>query len=129
MAWDGWKSGLSFLLGVLLLYLGLVPLLQQFAVISVGLPAFISGVLPSAFAYLLAVGGLYLLIDAYEEWGEWYFWATAIVGLAALTAGVLVVLNGFGVIPFTVPFMTPMVYNVVFVIEGVLLMCGAFLQL
>ena len=127
MAWDGMKSGGSFVLGLALLELGLIPLLK--GVSGFGLPSMLVGVMPSVFAYLFAVGGIYLLVDSFEEWGEWYFWLTAVVGLIALTAGVIVILNQFNVIGFTVPYMTETVYNVVFVIEGFLLMMGAFLQL
>ncbi|MFQ5621101.1 MAG: hypothetical protein ACE5FT_04620 [Candidatus Nanoarchaeia archaeon] len=129
MSWDGMKSTCSFVLGIILFCLGFIPLLQQFNLIGWGLPAFLSGLMPSIFAYLFAVSGIYLLVDSFEEWGEWYFWPTAIVGLIALTAGIIVILNSFGVIGFTVPYMTVTVYNIVFVLEGILLIMGAFLQL
>ena len=129
MAWDSTKSPLSLLLGVVLTILGGLPLLNQLKVTTITLPAWVMGVLPQIVSYVLAVGGFYLLIDSWDEWGEWYFWVTVIVGLAALTAGVIMVLHSLGVIGLTIPFMTPVVYSSLFVVEGLLLIWGSFNQL
>ncbi len=129
MAWDGMKSTLSLILGVILTILGGLPLLNKLGVTVLALPAGLSGALPQLVAYILAVGGFYLLIDAWDEWGEWYFWVTVVVGLAALTAGVIMALHSLGVLGFTVPFMTPTAYNSLFVVEGLLLIWGSFNQL
>ncbi len=126
---DGWKSIWSLVIGTVLGILGLIPLLQQLGISSLALPQAIAAFLPQAVAYLIALGGVYLLIDAWDEWGEWYFWLTAIVGVLALGLGAVLVLQSFGILGFSLPMLSLTVYHVIFVLESLLLIWGAFNQL
>lgn len=125
--WESPISPWSMTVGVILFLLGGIPLLNQWGVLPFGLPAFLSGVIVSAAAYILAGGGLFLLIDAWGEWGEHIGQVSLILGLLVIALGLIQILGSFGVIPALISL--PLIaYNIIFVVEGVLLMIGAFMQ-
>jgi len=120
--WDGGKSTISFILGIILVAIGLIPILNGFGVIGFGLPVFLTGVLSTIFVWLIAGSGLWLLIEAFMEGldepsAKWLL----VVGLVVLAAGLIPVFT-----PLTIPFLTMNVFNFIFVIEGLLMIIGAF---
>jgi len=117
----------SLLVGLILLFLGIVPLLSQFKIIGFGLPGFLTGIVPQIAIYVIAFGALYMIIDAFLEGiDEPNGVITLIVGAIIFVVGIINVLNNFNVLSFKIPFLTGMVYNVLFVIEGLFLAIGAF---
>ncbi len=115
----------SFILGVIFLILGLVPLLDRFNIISFSIPN-IGGL----FLWVLAViGGLWLIFDGLREDQSFSFGIghiTIIVGLILLAFGLIPLLYNFGIIPFTLPAFLNLISEVIYVIAGVLLIIGGF---
>ncbi len=125
--WEGGRSTVSFVLGLILIAVGLIPILNQFGVIPFGLPAFLSGLVSSIIIWLIAGSGLYLIIESFMEGldepsAKWLL----IVGLVVLALGLIPLLNSLGVIQFTVPLLSMMLFRIIFVIEGILMIIGAF---
>jgi len=134
MGWGEWyDSGVSLVLGAVLLILGGVPLLKLYNVTSLTLGP-LESLVGKIFLYLIALGGIWLLIDAF--WGDEadvVQWAGIIVGIVVLGIGVVQLLSQFGVIAATMPgfvqgVLTPVVYQWLFAIEGALLVVSAFSQ-
>jgi hypothetical protein len=121
------KNLLSLILGVILLALGMIPLLNSWKVIPFGLPAFLVVLVSQIFIYLIAAGALWLLVDGFHEGTYTPQGKAAIgVGFVVFLIGIINILNKFKVIPFGIPFLTPVVYSVIFAIEGILLVYAAF---
>ena len=125
--WESPVSPISLTLGVLLLLLGGIPLFNQWGVLSWGLPSFLTGLVGSVAVYLLAAGGIFLLVDAWGEWGETIGEISLIVGLVILAVGIVQVLSIFKVIPWMIA-LPMIVYNILFVVEGILLVLGSWMQ-
>ncbi|MBT3406925.1 hypothetical protein HN419_07255 [Candidatus Woesearchaeota archaeon] len=117
----------SLIVGIILLALGGIPLLANLGVIPNFLPGALTGIIGSIALYLIAAGGLYMIIDAFlEGLDEPNGVVTLIVGLIIVAVGIINILNKFGILGFSVPFMNEMVYNILFVVEGLFLGIGAF---
>jgi len=118
-------SGISLILAGILTILGGIPLLNQMGIIGFGLgPLESFGV--QIFLYVAALGGMWLLFDAL--WGKehgFLKYACVIVGLVVIVIGVIPILNQFGYITYTITFITPMIYNIMFITEAVLLIFSA----
>ncbi|MBN2566538.1 hypothetical protein JXB02_00460 [Candidatus Woesearchaeota archaeon] len=121
------KNLISLVLGLILLALGGIPLLNQFGVVGFNVPEFLLGLVGQVILYIIAAGGLYLIIEAFMEgMQEGIGKVTFIVGLVVLAIGLIPLLFSFGVVQFTIPFLTSTVFNVLFVIEGIFLVIAAF---
>lgn len=126
------KDWLSGLVGVLVFAAGLLPLLSRFGVGSswMALDIITVGILK----YLVAGFGLYLIINSMIEItnSNSIGWISAIVAVVVILAGLLPTLAAFGVGPswFALGFMsesiTLLIYQVLFMIEGLFLMIAAF---
>ena len=113
---------ISIILGLLMIALGSLPLLNQFGILGLNISLPIS-----VLTYILAGAGLFVLIDGFMEgFMETSGKITMLVGFLILIGGLLMVLGSFGVLPFTVPAVGIMVYNVLFIIEGILLLVAGF---
>ncbi len=125
--WEGERSWISLGTGVVLFVLGLIPLISSWT--GFNLPGFMLTVIGSVAIYVVAAAGLYLLIDMFLEWGEEWAWVSMIVGVIFLALGVIVILNQMGTITFggsIAGLLKPVIYNVIFVIEGIALAIGSF---
>lgn len=125
-SWDDPKHIANLVVGLTLTALGSIHLLSKFGVIGFTLPGFINNVVGTIAVYAIAAIGLWLLIDGFMEDGHWRM-TTIIVALAVIAIGVIPVLNTFGVIGFTIPFLSLTLYYVIFLLEGILLILAAFL--
>ncbi len=123
--WDDPKTVANLIVGFLILALGIIPLLNGWGVIGFTLPGFLSGIVMKIVHYIIAALGLWLLIDAFMEDSHMRM-ITLLVALAVLAVGIIPLLNTFGVIGFTIPFLTVALYNIIFVIEGIFLIIAAF---
>jgi hypothetical protein len=129
MALDEPKGWLSMIVGLVLLVIGLIPLLNGWSVIPFGLPSFLTGLISSIIVYLIAIGALYLIIEAFiEDIGDPIGKITLIVGILIFALGIITLLNSFGVIGFSIPFLNEMIYNILFMIEGIFLVIAAFVM-
>ena len=129
VSWDnsGGKSPISFILGLILVTLGGIPLLNQWKVIGFGLPAALNPVISSVILWIVAGSGLYLLIESFMEGLDHGPGKTAMIaGIIVLALGLIPLLNQFGVIAITVPFLSFMLFQIIFVIEGIIMIIGAF---
>ena len=121
---QGTKSMISLVLGLIIGLLGLVPLLNSMGTISFGIPTLPQRLLQ----VLLIVGGTYLLIDAWDEDPDYMKWANVVVGILVIIVGAIPILNIINVIGFTLPALLDVVYQIIEVIIGILLIIGSFLQ-
>lgn len=129
MAWGEWyDSGISVVLALVLVVMGGIPLFN-----TLGWTALSLGPLESLFGqiflYVCALGGLWLLFDAL--WGkesEALKWVGILVGIVVLALGAIPLLNQYGVIAWTLPVLSMMVYQVLFVLEAIILVFSAFHQ-
>lgn len=119
------KGWISIVVGFILVTLGVIPILNMFNIISFTLPGFLQTIIAVIALYVIAGAGLYIIIDAFME-DDHARLISIIVGLIFLAIGIINVLGGFGIIPFTIPFLTLIVYQIIFVIEGIFLILAAF---
>lgn len=127
--WEGGRSLLSLVIGILLAGFGLIPLLNKWGVIGFNI-AFLDSITGMIIFYILAAAGLFLIIDGFMEGGFTEPWGmiSIVVGFLVLVLGVIPLLNNFGVIGFSIPFLTITVYRIIFAIEGVIAIIGAWAQ-
>jgi hypothetical protein len=124
------KDWMSFLIGAVVAAFGALPILyNQF---KIG-PAFLSfeNIPPvGIFAYVIAGIGLYLIINSFIEItnSNPIGWISFLIAILFLALGVLQVLARFGILPsmFTLEFIKPLYYQIIFVIEGIFLMIACF---
>lgn len=126
------KDFLSMIVGAAIGALGLLPLLNKF---GMGPSWFALEFLPVAIiGWILAVGALYLVMNSAIEItnSASIGWISMFLALAILAVGVLPLLkNTFGIGPefFTLTFLGafgPMLYNVLFIVEGLFLIISGF---
>jgi len=126
----GWHPTLSWIslpAGIILIALGLIPLLNSLGILAFGLPGLLTTLLGSFVPFIISAIAIFLIIEAFlEDFPHPLSVTTAIVGLLVLVIGVLVILSTFGVIGFTIPFLTMTVYNVIFIILGIFATIAAF---
>ena len=124
------KDYISGFVGILIMALGLLPLLAK---IGVGPSWFALQFLPiSILSWIIAVAALYLVMNSVSEItnSNSLGYISILVAFVVLAIGVLPILASFGIGPAffalgTLPFM-PIVYNVVFIIEGLFLFLAMF---
>ena len=125
--WESPVSPASLTVGLLLLLLGGIPLLSGLGVIPFALPAFLSNLVTTLAVYILAAAGIFLLVDAWGEWGEHIGTISLVVGLVVIAVGIVHVLGVFGVMPQLIR-LSAKAYNILFVAEGLLLFIGSWMQ-
>ncbi len=122
------KDYISGVVGILLGLMGLFPLLNSF---GIGPSWFALPWLPvKIFTYVLAGAGLYLAIESIREIlnSNKIGMISFAVGVAVLIAGLFPLLHSFGIGPawFVFPWLSPMIYNILFIIEGIFLFIAMF---
>jgi hypothetical protein len=122
------KDIMSFVAGLLLFALGILPMLAKF---GVGPSWFnVWKFLPvTVISWIIAVGALYLVIDSVIEItnSSSIGFVSIIVAFVCLLIGVLPILSSFGIGPsfFALSFLgglTTIIFNVVLMLEGLFLM-------
>jgi len=114
----------SFFAGLVLLCFGLFQLIGK-----AGWLGPLGGLTGGVLAYVLAFGGLYVIIDSFFEFSfhSGLGITTLIIGLIVFGLGLVNLLNGFGVLSFSVP-IVDFIYHILFVIEGVMMMIACFVM-
>ena len=125
MAIDEAKGWISALVGLVLLVFGAIPILSNFNLLPFKLPVFMSSLPAQLLPFIIAVGAFWLIIDAFMEDGGIRA-ISLIIGVLILAVGVLTLLNRFKIIGFALPFVTPLVYSVMFVVLGIFLIIAGF---
>ncbi|MBR9675525.1 hypothetical protein GOV05_00795 [Candidatus Woesearchaeota archaeon] len=125
MALDDKKHWVSLVIGLLLTALGVIPLLSASGLIGFDLPGFIGGLIGSLVSlFVIAGAGVYLLINSFFE-DHHIFWITLITSLIVIALGSIPILYEYGKIGFTIPYGL-IIYQILFIVEGVLLIIAAF---
>ncbi len=119
------RHWLSFFAGVIIFLLGLFPLIGKEAWLGP-----VNSVLGNVLVYILAFGGLYIIVDSFFEFTfhSGIGITTLLVGLVVFGLGLVVILSSMNVISFSVPFLSPIVYYILFMLEGLFLMLGCFIM-
>jgi hypothetical protein len=124
------RDTISFFIGLFLTVLGLIPLLLQLKVLSWKLPAFMQTLPFNIAVWVIAVAGLYVVIDGFiEPPAHNLHWFLIVAGIVLFVVGLLPLLHKFGVIGFGIPFIDNMiVYNAIITVEGLLLVVGGLTE-
>lgn len=122
------KDWVSFLVGAVIAAFGLLPILNR---INVGPSWFALEFLPIAvFSYIVAGAGFYLMIESVIEItnSNAVGWVSFIIAAVVLVIGILPALARFGIGPgwFSFPWLSPFVYQIIFIVEGLFLMIAMF---
>lgn len=124
------KDWFSGLMGVIVLGLGLIPILESMKVLNLGVTAiFASSWVLVALPFVIAGLGFYLALESIIELtnSNHIGWMSFFIGVAVMLIGLLPALATFNIGPglfgLTLP---PLVYYVIFVIEGIFLMIAMF---
>jgi hypothetical protein len=122
------RDWISAVIGLILIAVGLIPLLFNFKIIGFGLPGFLSGLMSSVFFWIIAVAGVYIIIDGFiEPAGHLLHTLLLITGLVFVIIGLIPILNQFGVFKFEIPFLSNLVvYNIIITIEGLMLVSAGY---
>ena len=123
------KDWMSFFVGLAVACAGVFPLLKNF---GMGPSWFaLDFIQVSIFSYIAAVAGFYLMVNSVIEItnSNAIGWISFLIALSFLTVGLLQALHGFGILKadfFALTIVTPIVYRVIFTIEGLFLMIACF---
>jgi hypothetical protein len=118
------KGWISIFTGIFVIALGLIPLLNTWGVIGFNLPAIIIKIIPTIAIWALPALAIFLFIDAIDE-DDTIRGVTIILGIIFLALGIIQILGTFGVIGFKIP-ISDMVYQIMFVVEGLFLFIATF---
>jgi len=114
---------ISFILGVILLAVGIIPMLNTFGVIGFSIPS-----IPLTILWVLAlVGALVLIIDGFKEMQGMGFQKIEMI-VSILIALVIIVLGlaHFGVFSLSLGDIARTILNILLTIGGILLILGGF---
>ena len=122
------KDWVSFLVGAVITALGLLPILNR---LNVGPSWFALEFLPIAlFGYIVAGAGFYLMIESLIEItnSNAVGWISFLVAVVVFVIGTLPTLARFGIGPswFSFPWLSPLFYHIIFIVEGLFLMIAIF---
>ena len=128
MPFDEPKNYIACIVGLVLVAIGLIPLLNKMGMISWGIPTTIDGLIMGFALYIITIAAVYLLIDSFME-DHGMRMISLVVAIVIAIMGLIPILNSFGLIGFTIPFLGPMLFYVIFLVEGVFLLIAAFTML
>lgn len=116
----------SFFVGAIIFCLGFFPLIGK----SAWLGPISNSVILVIGQYIVAIGGLYIIIDSFFEFTfhSGLGIATLIVGLIVFALGLVTILHDMGQISFHIGFLNAIVYQILFILEGLFLMIGCFVM-
>ncbi len=124
------RDTVSFFAGLLIAAFGIIPLLAKFGVLGAKLPGFLTGLPFSIAIWVIAVAGLYVVIDGFiEPPAHNLHWFLIAGGIVLFLVGLLPVLHSFGVIAMSFGFLDNLVlYHSIITIEGILLVVGGLTE-
>jgi hypothetical protein len=122
------RDTISFFMGVFIAAFGLLPLLTKMGMMS--LPAFMTNIKFEIAIWIIAVAGLYVVIDGFiEPPAHSLHWFLIGAGILLFIIGLLPILSNYKVIGMSFGFLNNLyIYQAVITIEGVLLMIGGLTE-
>lgn len=115
----GARKNIGLYLGILLFIIGLLGVLSWVSILNFKIPLTVE-----VLAWILAVGGVYLIFESFTEIGAKK--TVAIVfAFVVLVVALIPILNQLGLLKFTIPG-NLLFYHLLLVIEGSLLTINAF---
>lgn len=124
------RDTISFFVGLILAVFGALPLLKKFGLIGLPLPAFMTNLPFEVAIWVIAVFGLYVVIDGFiEPPAHNLHWILIVVGIVLFAIGLLPILHNFGVIGMSFGFLNNLVlYYSIITLEGLLLIIGGLTE-
>ncbi|MCK5107618.1 MAG: hypothetical protein KAQ83_02745 [Nanoarchaeota archaeon] len=119
--WETYRSLPASIIGLILLAMGLLPLLNQFGVITLNLPYTPAGLV---LAIILTIGGGWLMISGFLE-EDFLKFIGITMGLFVLVLGVLPILAQMGIL-LPIAFLGFLYSPYLYAIVGFLLIIAAF---
>ncbi|MFH1211793.1 MAG: hypothetical protein V1659_02570 [Candidatus Woesearchaeota archaeon] len=116
----------SLFVGLIVTAFGLIPLLSKLKLIP-SLLGFLDNIVGVIGVYLIVAFGLYILLDSFlEDNDNAIKYISIVVAIAVVAVGLITMLNSLKIIAFKIPIVTPIVFNIIFVVEGLFLIIAAF---
>jgi len=109
----GARKNLGLVLGIIIFIIGLLGLFFK-------IPSAINVI-----AWILAVGGLYLIIESITEFGARRAIAL-LVAFVVLVIASIPILNQLSIISFSIPGINLLVYHILLAVEGIAMIINAF---
>lgn len=124
------RDTISFFVGAFIAAMGLIPLLLQLKLVNWALPKFMQSLPYNLAVWVIAVAGLYVVIDGFiEPPAHNLHWFLIVAGIVLFIVGLLPLLFQFQVIGFGIPFLKNLVlYHTIIFLEGLLLVIGGLTE-
>ena len=116
----GARKNIGLFLGVVIFIIGILGVLSGMSILKFQLPLTIN-----VAAWILAVGGLYLIVESVTEFGMKRALALSIAFIVLVIASIPI-LNQLGIITFVIPGITLLVYHILLTIEAIFLIINSF---
>ena len=116
----GARKNIGLVLGIIISVTGLVGTLSGLNILKFQIPLTINII-----AWILAFGGIYLIIESITEFGA-RRGAALLVAFIVLAVALIPILNQIGIITFSIPGINLLVYHFLLTIEGIFLIINAF---
>lgn len=124
------RDTISFFAGLILMLFGIVPLLVNIGVLKWALPKAITSLPTQIAVWIVAVGGLYVVIDGFiEPPAHSLHWFLIVAGIVLFIVGLIPILHSFNIVGLSLSFLDKLyVYQVIITLEGLLLMIGGLTE-
>jgi len=116
----GARKNIGLTFGIIIFIIGLIALSNTFGFLGFGIPLSLN-----ILAWILAAGGLYLIIESVTEIGPRRTIAL-VIAFVILILTLIPILSQLGIIGFSLPGLSLTLYHILLVIEGVFLIINAF---
>lgn len=124
------RDTISFFFGLFLAIFAVLPLLVSLKVVSWSLPSFLTGLPFNIAVWIIAVAGLYIVIDGFiEPPAHNLHWILIALGILLFVTGLLPILSAYKVIGMSFGFLNSLIiYHSIITIEGILLVIGGLTE-
>jgi|TARA_B100001971_G_C18055346_1_gene464995 hypothetical protein len=116
----GARKNIGLFLGIVILIIGLIGVLSGINILKFQIPLTVNVV-----AWILALGGIYLIIESFTEFGMKRALAL-LVAFIVLVIASIPIMNQLGMITFSMPGISIFIYHILLTIEAVFLIINAF---
>lgn len=116
----GARKNIGLVLGIIIFITGLVGTLSGINILKFQVPLTVN-----ILAWILAVGGIYLIIESITEFGA-RRGAALLVAFIVLVIALIPILNQLGIIAFSIPGINLLIYHILLIVEGIFLIINAF---
>ena len=116
----GARKNIGLVLGIIISVIGLLGVLSGINILKFQIPLTID-----ILAWILALGGVYLIIESITEFGARRGIAL-LVAFIVLVVALMPILNQIGIITFSIPGINLLVYHILLTVEGIFLIINAF---